>query len=242
MDQEALSEGSQSGRGVSCERMSDASTSISEHAEAEVCIPVPPLLTPSLPSKCATPPPPPMRYPSELPPSPFAWQTPSPIYASAVQRSIRPMQTDLFAQNLAPALQEAADSFTALGTWSEMQDGHFGSLAEGRVQDEEIMGELLQSTEPQHIALASVGSAHHELGKCKPCAFVHRPVGCTDGIHCTFCHLCEPGERKRRQKQKLQRVQQRRLRRLGTSTSMHQETADDDSTPVAAQLEIVMPR
>jgi len=248
MDQEALSDTSQSSRGVSCERMSDASTSISEIGEAptEACIAGPPLLTPSLPSKCSTPPPP-MRYPLEMPPSPFAWQTPSPIYASAVYRSFRPLvlnmqEADQFAHGLAPALQEAADSFTALGAWSEMQEGTVGYLDDGRPQDAEKIADFMQPARQQQNALVSVGSAQHELGKCKPCAFVHRPVGCTDGVNCTFCHLCEPGERKRRQKEKLQCVQQRRLRRVGTSTSLQEEIPDGSSTPVAQQVGLVMPR
>lgn len=242
MEQEALSDTSQSSRGASCERMSDASTSISESGEVstEACFPGPPLLTPSLPSKCSTPPAP-MRYPLEMPPSPMAWQTPSPTYASAVYRSFHPMvpyMADQFAHSLAPTLQEAAESFTALGEWSEMQEGTAGYLDDGRPQDAEKIAEFPQ----QHNALVSVGSAHHELGKCKPCAFIHRPVGCTDGVACTFCHLCEPGERKRRQKQKLQRVQERRLRRVGTSTSLHEEIHDGSSAPVAPQLGVVMPR
>lgn len=173
----------------------------------------------------------------------MAWQTPSPTYASAVCRSFHPMVpympwADQFAHSLAPTLQEAADSFTALGEWSEMQEGTAGYLDDGRPQDAEKIADFPQ----QRNALVSVGSAHHELGKCKPCAFIHRPVGCTDGVACTFCHRCEPGERKRRQKQKLQRVQQRRLRRVGTSTSLHEEIHEGSSAPVAPQLGVVMPR
>eukprot|EP00930_Biecheleria_cincta_P002932 TRINITY_DN103888_c0_g1_i1.p1 TRINITY_DN103888_c0_g1~~TRINITY_DN103888_c0_g1_i1.p1 ORF type:complete len:401 (+),score=46.15 TRINITY_DN103888_c0_g1_i1:55-1257(+) len=49
--------------------------------------------------------------------------------------------------------------------------------------------------------LPSVGSAGHNTGDCKPCAFIHTK-GCEGGKQCPFCHLCEPGEKKRRQKTK----------------------------------------
>jgi len=48
----------------------------------------------------------------------------------------------------------------------------------------------------------SAGSAGHELGDCKPCAFVHKPRGCSLAAGCPFCHLCESGEKRRRQKEK----------------------------------------
>jgi hypothetical protein len=50
--------------------------------------------------------------------------------------------------------------------------------------------------------LPSRGSALHEWGVCKPCAFVFQG-GCKNAKDCQFCHLCEPGERKRRKKERL---------------------------------------
>jgi hypothetical protein len=44
-----------------------------------------------------------------------------------------------------------------------------------------------------------VGSELHDVGSCKPCAFVHTK-GCTNGAQCPFCHLCDPEEKRRRQK------------------------------------------
>lgn len=38
-------------------------------------------------------------------------------------------------------------------------------------------------------ALASIGSAEHSQGTCKPCRFMHTPAGCKSGELCTFCHL-----------------------------------------------------
>lgn len=49
---------------------------------------------------------------------------------------------------------------------------------------------------------------HHSSGNCRPCAFFHRK-GCSNGLECTFCHICGPGEKKRRQKDKLAGQRQR---------------------------------
>jgi len=54
---------------------------------------------------------------------------------------------------------------------------------------------------PSAPILASVGSAEHGSGNCKPCAFLHKQ-GCENGAACGFCHTCGPDEIKRRKKQK----------------------------------------
>lgn len=48
--------------------------------------------------------------------------------------------------------------------------------------------------------LPTVGSAGHYAFRCKPCAFLSK--GCNNGLHCPWCHLCEPGEKGRRRKQR----------------------------------------
>lgn len=50
-------------------------------------------------------------------------------------------------------------------------------------------------------SLPSLGSALHSLGQCRPCAFF-ATKGCSSGMDCQFCHLCDAGEKKRRQKAK----------------------------------------
>mmetsp|Transcript_3761 Transcript_3761/g.6196 ORF Transcript_3761/g.6196 Transcript_3761/m.6196 type:complete len:517 (+) Transcript_3761:70-1620(+) len=65
--------------------------------------------------------------------------------------------------------------------------------------------------------LPSLGSAGHEAGRCKPCAFQHTK-GCGNGLDCPFCHLCEPGEKKKRRKEKLEtRRTMRQLRQALSS-------------------------
>jgi len=50
--------------------------------------------------------------------------------------------------------------------------------------------------------MPTVGSAQHHLGECKPCAFFWKPAGCSNGVDCVYCHLCDAHEKKRRQKEK----------------------------------------
>jgi len=62
--------------------------------------------------------------------------------------------------------------------------------------------------------LPSLGSAGHQVGACKPCAFFNTK-GCENGLECKFCHLCEVGEKKKRRKEKLQfRSSIRQMRRM----------------------------
>jgi len=50
-------------------------------------------------------------------------------------------------------------------------------------------------------ALPTVGSEGHYSAGCRPCAFLYKK-GCSNGIHCAYCHLCTPGEKKRRMREK----------------------------------------
>mmetsp|Transcript_103177 Transcript_103177/g.298509 ORF Transcript_103177/g.298509 Transcript_103177/m.298509 type:complete len:303 (+) Transcript_103177:81-989(+) len=68
------------------------------------------------------------------------------------------------------------------------------------------VAELVAPPPPQRPALGSTelpttGSVAHGTGECRPCAFVHTK-GCTNGVTCNFCHLCDAGEKKRRRRQR----------------------------------------
>jgi hypothetical protein len=231
MDGDAMSSTSLSTEFSLCEALSDASTSLSHHnngldvlpwqklgmaidgAEAESST-VPPSLTPRVSSLPITPPPPayfPLDASFALMPS----QTPSPTFAHASsssshlwpQPSIQPRAS---CPGALPTLLGTAGSFAALGAWST------GCNSSGKQDKSWRAADMLEhSTGPS--ARTSAGSVQHSLGKCRPCAFFHRPDGCTAGSICSFCHTCEPGEKKRRQKQKFERIQQRRQRRVATS-------------------------
>jgi hypothetical protein len=85
------------------------------------------------------------------------------------------------------------------------------------------LAEALPEPELGSPEMPSVGSIGHWNGECKPCAFMAR--GCTSGVNCPFCHLCDVNEKKRRRKDKISFM--RELRRwkkeqaAGASADQH---------------------
>mmetsp|Transcript_102081 Transcript_102081/g.263932 ORF Transcript_102081/g.263932 Transcript_102081/m.263932 type:complete len:291 (-) Transcript_102081:171-1043(-) len=73
------------------------------------------------------------------------------------------------------------------------------------------------------------GSAGHQAGACKPCAFLGK--GCTSGVDCRFCHLCSPDEKKRRKKEKL--LIRRQVSRWHKKANAQQGAADSASSPAS---------
>jgi hypothetical protein len=64
-----------------------------------------------------------------------------------------------------------------------------------------VLSDILQGPVLGSSELPTVGSAGHNIGTCKPCAFFYNK-GCENGQQCSFCHLCGPDEKRRRQKEK----------------------------------------
>lgn len=44
-------------------------------------------------------------------------------------------------------------------------------------------------TEQPFVGTWSVGGEFHDEGNCKPCIFVRKPVGCSKGEKCSYCHF-----------------------------------------------------
>lgn len=231
MDADAMSGTSLSTDISLCEALSDASTSLSQHNDVPEVLPwqklgmsingaaaestmVPPSSTPRVSTLPITPPPP-AHFPLDASVALMPLQTPSPTFAHASSTSshlwIQPsMQPYAYRPRALPTLLGTAGSFAALSAWSVSSDSA-GKL-------EKSCGAAAVAEPPTGASeQRSAGSVHHSLGKCRPCAFFHRPEGCTAGSACSFCHTCEKGEKKRRQKQKFERIQQRRQRRVATS-------------------------
>lgn len=55
----------------------------------------------------------------------------------------------------------------------------------------------------QRVGSPSEGSALHDSGVCRPCAWYWKPSGCQKEFQCRFCHLCPDGEVKNRKKKKV---------------------------------------
>jgi len=64
------------------------------------------------------------------------------------------------------------------------------------------LADVLKEPELGSPDLPTVGSAGHRVGRCKPCAFVWKEGGCSNGTDCPFCHLCGPSERRNRKKER----------------------------------------
>jgi len=96
-----------------------------------------------------------------------------------------------------------------LGTGDEMQEGPWeGSSPES--SNDTVPPSLLQG--PAHGARtmidgepsqASVGSALHATGACRPCAWFYKPAGCANGSECRHCHSCPEGAIRERRKTKV---------------------------------------
>lgn len=138
---------------------------------------------------------------------------------------------DAFSSPSSPGLLEAAgSSFLALSAWSTSVPT---AVSRGEA-DEDVrrVAQFLrggaceaQAAEScRRLGLPSPGSLQHELGRCKPCAFIYRPAGCKEDISCRFCHLCMPGEKKRRQKEKYEVVRLRRQCRRAKHAGLVQKT------------------
>jgi len=69
------------------------------------------------------------------------------------------------------------------------------------------LADTIQEPELGAAEAPNVGSMNHRFGTCKPCAYLHKQGGCSNGADCPFCHLCEAGEKKKRQKIKKGQVQ-----------------------------------
>merc|ERR1719199_961458 len=102
-------------------------------------------------------------------------------------------------------------------------------MAEQEPHAEESFAAKSNASAPQILCLAealltedlpSVGSAGHQQGTCKPCAFYHKQ-GCANGTQCSFCHLCGPEEKKKRQKGKIAVMREARQRNAVGGMTMY---------------------
>mmetsp|Transcript_104119 Transcript_104119/g.303997 ORF Transcript_104119/g.303997 Transcript_104119/m.303997 type:complete len:368 (+) Transcript_104119:135-1238(+) len=73
----------------------------------------------------------------------------------------------------------------------------FREASANDTEHKDLVGVPVLATTP-NLQL-SVGSQHHDVGRCKPCAFFHTK-GCTSGVKCVFCHLCPVHEKQRRKR------------------------------------------
>lgn len=72
---------------------------------------------------------------------------------------------------------------------------------------------------PTPAKMPSKGSALHQQGQCRPCAWMWKPRGCQNAEICEYCHLCPEGELKHRKKMKIAAIRMGALAALGPPDS-----------------------
>jgi hypothetical protein len=90
------------------------------------------------------------------------------------------------------------------------------------------------SRQQQAAPLASLGSATHGDGNCKPCAWVHKAPGgsgCKNAQNCQYCHICPPGELKRRKNEKFK---QQNAHLLEMHIALLEKQRSGETIPAAA--------
>mmetsp|Transcript_103756 Transcript_103756/g.302852 ORF Transcript_103756/g.302852 Transcript_103756/m.302852 type:complete len:181 (-) Transcript_103756:178-720(-) len=88
--------------------------------------------------------------------------------------------------------------------------------------------------------LATLGSALHNSGGCKPCDFVSRGQICRNGSQCNFCHFHAGLRRKRPGRKKREKAARRASRQWATGDSSEDEAEaapGRGSAPSAAPAE-----
>lgn len=80
--------------------------------------------------------------------------------------------------------------------------------------DEESEGEAIYP---------SKGSKLHNSGDCRPCAFLHKPRGCTEGYECEFCHSCDKNDYVSRKK-----LRAKKGKEIKRQAKMSQDFDDED--------------
>eukprot|EP00443_Scrippsiella_acuminata_P056519 CAMPEP_0115405602 /NCGR_PEP_ID=MMETSP0271-20121206/18012_1 /TAXON_ID=71861 /ORGANISM="Scrippsiella trochoidea, Strain CCMP3099" /LENGTH=486 /DNA_ID=CAMNT_0002829601 /DNA_START=21 /DNA_END=1477 /DNA_ORIENTATION=- len=121
---------------------------------------------------------------------------------------LKVIATDKSSIDLAASTDPKLAEDGELGTGDEMQEGPWeGSTRES--SGDTVPPPLLQGPTCGAYAVidgepsqASVGSALHGTGACKPCVWFHKPVGCANGWACRHCHSCPEGANRERRKTK----------------------------------------
>lgn len=84
---------------------------------------------------------------------------------------------------------------------------------------------VLSDARPEAQAAISVGSASHDTGECKPCAWFWKPGSCANGKECLHCHLCPEGELRRKKKEKTSMASGKKKTNGPASLSVRQQLA-----------------
>jgi hypothetical protein len=111
------------------------------------------------------------------------------------------------------SIQTALLEGPTLSDSSTLTIPHAGMVSDTPWPDYSVSYWMPPTGMPAQTGWPSMGSSGHQLGRCKPCAFLYKE-GCMGGASCQYCHLCPPGEKQRRK-----RVIRSMQRHMGAPTS-----------------------
>lgn len=103
-------------------------------------------------------------------------------------------------------------------------------LQECRQQTPYVVEVIIKPLErPNPETAAKNGSAGHNHGICRPCAYYHKPNGCVNIQNCSYCHVCPAGELKRRKQVKMFfRKMMYKIQRQQSGDASQDELQDQD--------------
>jgi len=110
--------------------------------------------------------------------------------------------------SVCPESEQGSTSISGTASNSEEETPMTGPLAEGAdAAKESNEGPACRRADAEQLLMEpllspSQGSSLHGSGKCRPCAWFWKPVGCQNDKDCGYCHLCPETELKQRKKSK----------------------------------------
>lgn len=103
-----------------------------------------------------------------------------------------------------------AEGIRVVASWLRAEESSSGNDEECDASQSSRSATAPGRTSSASAQVPTIGSAQHDLGRCRPCAFFHTR-GCENGADCLFCHLCDADAKKLRKKQKLVERRKHRL-------------------------------
>jgi len=129
----------------------------------------------------------------------------SPHGALAQQQACTPMPAPMVAPATPGPLRAALELSTLLKTGTDRTEAHgAGYLALQQAHRPTLLTSRPEGGKPSPWmpSQMSKGFELHGMGRCRPCAWFWKPVGCQNGDACQHCHLCPEGELRARKKAK----------------------------------------
>lgn len=128
------------------------------------------------------------------------WAAPAALHAQSLSQYEAQSHAEAQAVTMVEAVLEPLPRSADVQVPSNWTSDTKPQAAQGWPMPPEV---LQQGVQGATVTLPSLGSAFHQSGQCKPCAWLWKPRGCQNAASCDYCHLCPEGELKQRKKSKV---------------------------------------